>query len=77
MRAPSLDPPLHPMIITVMFGSIWQSDFRRKVSVYKFGDHVGRILLTELEITDTADTTASPSYVSIHLETNSDGQLRT
>ena len=47
---------------------------------YKFGDFVDRIFPIELEIkeiTDTATFCRSASYLDLHLEIDSEGQLRT
>jgi hypothetical protein len=42
-----------------------------------FGDFVDRIYSIELEIKDTTDTDRSASYIDLHLEIDSEGQLRT
>ena len=44
---------------------------------YRFGDFVDRIYPIELEIKDTTDTDRSASYLDIHLEIDSETQLRT
>jgi hypothetical protein len=43
----------------------------------KFGDFVHRIYPIELQVKDTTDTARSASYLDLHLEIDSDGQLRT
>ena len=43
----------------------------------RFGDFVVRIYPIELEIKDTTDTDTSASYISIRLEIDSEGRLRT
>jgi hypothetical protein len=43
----------------------------------RFGDFVDRIYPIELEINDTTDTDMSASYLDIHLEIDSECQLRT
>jgi hypothetical protein len=43
----------------------------------RFGDFVDRIYPIELEIKDTTDTDRSASYLDLHLEIDSEGQLRT
>ena len=43
----------------------------------RFGDFVDRIYPIELEIKDTTDTDTSASYLDLHLEIDSKGQLRT
>ena len=43
----------------------------------RFGDFVDRIYPIELEIKDTTDTDRSASYLDLHLERDSEGQLRT
>jgi hypothetical protein len=43
----------------------------------RFGDIVDRIYPIELEIKDTTDTDRSASYLDLHLEIDSEGQLRT
>ena len=43
----------------------------------RFGDFIDRIYPIELEIKDTTATYMSASYLDLHLEINSDGQLRT
>ena len=42
----------------------------------RFGDFVDRIYPIELEIKDTTDTDSSASYLDLHLEIDSEGQLR-
>ena len=44
---------------------------------YRFGDFVDCIYPIELEIKDTTDIDGSASYLDIHLEIVSEGQLRT
>jgi hypothetical protein len=43
----------------------------------KFGDFVGRIYPIELEITESTERARSSSYLDLHLESNSEGRLRT
>ena len=43
----------------------------------RLGDFVDRIYPNELEIKDTTDTDRSASYLDLHLEIDSGGQLRT
>ena len=43
----------------------------------RFGDFVDRIYPIELEIKDTTDTHMSASYLELHLEIDSVGQLKT
>jgi hypothetical protein len=43
----------------------------------RFCDFVDRIYPIELEIKDTTDTDTSASYLDLHLETDSEGRLRT
>ena len=43
----------------------------------RFGDFVDRIYPIDLEIKDTTDTDRSASYLDLHLEMDSEGQLRT
>ena len=43
----------------------------------RFGDFVDRIYPIELEIKDTTDTDRFASYFDLHLEIDSEGQLRT
>ena len=43
----------------------------------RFGDFVDRIYPIELEIRDTTDTDRSASYLDLHLESDSEGRLRT
>jgi hypothetical protein len=43
----------------------------------RFGDFVDHIYPFELEINDPTDTDRSASYLGLHLETGSEGQLRT
>ena len=43
----------------------------------RFGDFIGRIYPIELEIKDITDTDRSASYLDLHLEIDSEGQLRT
>jgi hypothetical protein len=47
------------------------------INNYRLGDFVDRIYLIELEIKDTTDTDRSASYLDLHLEIDSGGQLRT
>ena len=47
------------------------------INNYRLGDFVDRIYLIELEIKDTTDTDRSASYLDLHLEIDSWGQLRT
>ena len=42
----------------------------------RFGDSVDRIYPIELEIKDTTDTDRSASYLDLHLEIDSEGQLK-
>ena len=41
------------------------------------GDYVDRIYPIELEIKDTIDTARSVSYLNLHIEIDSEGQLKT
>ena len=43
----------------------------------RLGDFVNCIYPIELEINDTTDTDRSSSYIDLHLEIDSEGQLRT
>ena len=43
----------------------------------RFGDFIDRVYPIGLEIKDTTVTDMSASYLDLHLEINSDGQLRT
>jgi hypothetical protein len=43
----------------------------------RFWDFVDSIYPIELEIKDTTDTDRPASYLDLHLETDSEGQLRT
>ena len=43
----------------------------------RFGDFVDGIYPIELEIKDTTDTDMSASYLDLHLDVDSEGQLRT
>ena len=49
----------------------------RSLNNYRLGDFVDRIYPIELEIKDTTDTDRSASYLDLHLEIDSEGQLRT
>jgi hypothetical protein len=44
---------------------------------FRLGDFVDIIYPIKLEIKDTTDTDRSASYLDLHLETDSEGQLRT
>ena len=43
----------------------------------RFGDFIDRIYPIELETKDTTDTDKSASYLDLHLEIDSEGQLKT
>ena len=43
----------------------------------KFGNHVERIYLIELEIKDTPGTVKSASYLDFHLEIDNEGRFKT
>jgi hypothetical protein len=47
------------------------------LNISRFGDFVDRIYPIDLEIKDTTDTDMSASYLDLHLEMDSEGQLRT
>jgi hypothetical protein len=49
----------------------------RYINNSRFGDFVDRIYPIELEIKDTTDTDRSASYLDLHLEIDSERQLRT
>jgi len=47
------------------------------LSLSTFGEFVNRIYSNELAIKDTPDPTRSTSYLELHIETISEGRLRT
>ena len=49
----------------------------RFINNSRFGDFVDRIYPIELEIKDITDIARSVSYLDLHFDTDSEGQLRT